>query len=163
MYTTIFGKEELQPEYVAQLGIKWCTDFELLWMKFNKELARMDTNYKKGMRAMREVLNSRKFWYLTIFGKLTILKTLCIPKFTHIAMVIPNLCVNKINEIEGCWENFIKTNSSLSVDQNTRYNTKQNLGLKMLNIADFWQLVRLSLLHRLPYSKATWVNYIYRM
>ena len=45
---------------------------------------------------MRDELNLWKFGHLTVFGKLTVIKVLCIPKFTQIATVIPNLCLHKI-------------------------------------------------------------------
>ena len=93
---------------------------------------------------MKDVLNSWKFRHLTVFGKLTIIKTLCISKLTQIKTVIVNLCVNKINEIKSCWEDIIKTNGCTAVGQNTRYNTKKNLWLGMLKITDFWQAVQLS-------------------
>ena len=32
-----------------------------------------------------------EFRHLTIFGRITMIKTFCLPKFTHIATVIPNL------------------------------------------------------------------------
>ena len=119
-------------------------------------LSDMECHYKKSMKAMRDELNSWKFRHLTVFVKLTVIKTLCVPKFTHIATVIPNLCLTKIQEIERCWEEYINTNSCRSVDQMPRYNYKRENGLGMLRISDFWQSVGLSGLRRLPYTKATW-------
>ena len=44
-YYTIFGKEEMQPEYVVQLVIKGCTKFELLRINFDQTVSDMDSNY----------------------------------------------------------------------------------------------------------------------
>ena len=53
---------------------------------------------------MTDELNSWKFRHLTILGKIIVIKTLCLPKFTHIAAGIPNLCITKLSKIEGEWE-----------------------------------------------------------
>ena len=65
-YSTIFGESLRQPKYVEKLGIKWCTSFELL-----------------GGIQFDQILDWR-FRHLTSFGKITVIKTLFLPKFTHI-------------------------------------------------------------------------------
>ena len=91
-----------QPEYVEQFGIKWCTKFELLGIESDNILSDMDRNYEKYFHSMQDVMNSWKFWHLSIFGKLTVIKTLCLLKLTHIATVIPDLSTTRIREIELC-------------------------------------------------------------
>ena len=94
---TIFVKEVSQPEYVEQLKIKWFTKFGLPGIEFDRRLSEMDRNYEKGFQSMQDVMNSWKFRHLIIFGKLTVIKTFCLPKLTHIATVIPNLSSTKIS------------------------------------------------------------------
>ena len=93
---------------------------------------------------------------MNILGKLTVIQTLCIPKVTHIASVIPNLNTTRINEIEACLESFINEGRKCPVDQKTRYVSKKENGLGMLKIVDFWMALRLSWLKRLPYTKSFW-------
>ena len=45
-YSTIFGICLKQPEYVAQLGLKWCIKFELLGIQFDQTLSDMECNYE---------------------------------------------------------------------------------------------------------------------
>ena len=134
---TIFGKEVSQPEYVEQLRIKWCTKFELIGIKFDMILSEMDCNYEKGFQSMQDVMNSWKFRHLSIFNKLTVIKTLCLPKLTHIATVILNLSSTKISEIEACWKNSIKDGNKCPLERKTRYASKSKNGLGMLKLADF--------------------------
>ena len=72
-----------RPEYVEQLGIKWCTKFELLGIEFDNMLRDMDRNYEKYFHSMQDVMNSWKFWHLSIFGKLTVIKTLSSKTHTY--------------------------------------------------------------------------------
>ena len=99
-YRTIFGKSLRQLEYVVQLGKKGCTSFELLGITFNQSLDKMECNYEKCQKRIKDKLNSWGSRHLTIFGEITVIKTMCFSKFTHIASVIPSLSMSEVNEIE---------------------------------------------------------------
>ena len=74
---------------------------------------------------------------MTVFGKITVIKTLCIPKFTHIATIIPNLRIGQINEIEREFETFLNENNPSVTDTTTRHMSKKDLGLGMPRIDHF--------------------------
>ena len=95
---------------------------------------------------------------LTIFEKLTVIKTKCLSNFTHIATDIPNLCLSKVNENEKEWENFMKVDGCPTVNKSMRYSPTKVNGLGMLRIAIFWRLVRMAWLRRLSTTKSTWKN-----
>ena len=78
----------------------------------------MDVNYNLCFRKVKDELNSLNFRHLTVFGKLTFIKRLFLPKFTHVVVVISNLSLKKIHKIEAEFENFIKSNSPPTVDKN---------------------------------------------
>ena len=105
---------------------------------------------------MKNELNFRQFRHLTIFGKATIIKTLCLPKFMNISTVIPNLCLTRLNEIEREWENFIKAKGCPIVNMETRYRPTKENGLRMIRLVVFWRLVHMAWLRRLTTSKSTW-------
>ena len=66
-------------------------------------------------------------------------KTLCRPKFTHIATVIPSLSISQIKEINKEFEHFLTENNPSVVDKTTRYMRRKDLGLGMLRINHFWK------------------------
>ena len=70
---------------------------------------------------MQEVINSCMFRYLTIFSKVTIIKTSMLPKLTHIASVIPSLTAKRMEEIEKEWEYFIRPNKETIADVKSFY------------------------------------------
>ena len=82
------------------LGIKWSTEFRLLGLNFNQCLTKMDKKFQDCFEKVKKEQNSWRYRFFTIFDKITVIKTMCIPKFTHISTVIPNLSIGQIKEIE---------------------------------------------------------------
>ena len=70
-YLTIFGMYFEKPRFVDELNIKWCVGFKLLGMQFDSTLSKMHTNYDIAIDAIRKEIDSWKFRFLNIFGKIT--------------------------------------------------------------------------------------------
>ena len=97
----------------------------------------MDENFQDCFKKVKKELNSWRHRFLTVFGKITVIKTLCIPKFTHIATVIPNLKFGQINEIEREFEIFLTESNPSVTDKMTRHMSKKDLRLGLLRIDRF--------------------------
>ena len=69
---------------------------------------------------------------------------MCIPKFTHIATVIPNLSISQIKEIEREFELFINDNNPSVTVKVIRYMSKKDGGLAMIKIDHFWKSIKMS-------------------
>ena len=105
-YVNIFGRDHSKPKFVDELKIKWCNSFELLGIHFDSTLTNMQKNYQIGLENVRRELHSWNNRYLTIFGKLTVIKTMCLPKLTHIVTVVPNPCSTFVTELESEFNSF---------------------------------------------------------
>ena len=116
----------------------------------------MDDNFEDCFNNVKSELSSWKHRFLTVFGKITVIKTMCLPKFTHIATVIPSLSLKQINEIEREFEIFINYKNPSVTDKTTRYMANIDGGLGMIKINTFWRAIRMSWLRRLNNSKSTW-------
>ena len=86
----------------------------------------MDNNYEDCFEKVKSELSSWKHRFLTVFGKITVIKTMCLPKFTHIATVIPTLSLKRIKEIEREFEIFLNCNGPSVTDKTTRYMAKKD-------------------------------------
>ena len=126
------------------LWVKWCTEFKLVGLNFDQCLEKMDRNYLDCFDKVKKELSSWRHRFLTVFGKITVIKTMCIPKFTHIATVIPNLSLGRIKDIEWEFEIFLNDNNPSVTDKTTGYMTKQDGGLGMIKINCFWWSVKMS-------------------
>ena len=89
-YIAIFGSVIAEPKFIQEMKLKWCTSFKLLGITFDVTLSNMQINYQKGLESIKKELFSWKYRHLTIFGKLVVIKTLCLPKLTHVVTVVPN-------------------------------------------------------------------------
>ena len=74
---------------------------------------------------------------MTIFGKLTVIKTMCLPKLTHIVTVLPNPCSTFVTELESEFNFFINDKNMSVVNDVTRHMHKKIGGLGMFNINFF--------------------------
>ena len=88
-YINIFGKNSQEPTYVKELGLNYCNDFTLLGIKFDSTLNSMMCNYNEGIRKLETVVNDWRHRYLTIFGKITVVKTFMLSVLSHVATVLP--------------------------------------------------------------------------
>ena len=116
-YLSIFGVNLRMPECVERLRIKLFPSFTLLIITFNQMLNMMDRNYDKCFKKVKDKLNSWRFRYLTVFGIITVIKTMCLPKFTCISTVIPSLSLTRINEIEKEFKQLISDNNPSVTDK----------------------------------------------
>ena len=154
----MFGKLVEKPSFVNELNIKWCVEFKLLGIQFDSTLAKMYVNYDIALEAVRKEINSWKYRFLTIYGKVTVIKNLCIPKINHIVAVIPNFSIAHLKILESELKFFILDGNPSVVDETTRRMAVRDGGFGIPNINSFWKAIRMSWLRRLIDSEATWAK-----
>ena len=155
-YLTIFGKQNKKMKFVDELGVKWCLEFKLMGIYFDVTLSKMLVNYDKAIESVRKELSSWKYRFLKIFGKITVIKTLCLPKLNHIVSVVPNPNLAHLKQLESELKTFIFDNNPNVVDETTRHMTKQQGGLGIPNINNHWRALRMSWFRRSIDSRSTW-------
>ena len=116
----------------------------------------MCTNYDKAFNSIRKEITSWKYRYLTIFGKVTVIKTLCLPKLNHKVSVVPNPSLAHLKLLESELKIFISDNNSNVVDETTRHMATKHGGLEVPNVNTFWKSLRMSWLRRSINSESTW-------
>ena len=76
------------------------------------DLENLHINYENGLETIKKLLNKWSYKFLTPYGRITIIKTLALPKITHIATAIPNLDNKLIEDIQKILFDFLwKKNS----------------------------------------------------
>ena len=90
-----------------ELGLKWAQEFRLLGVDFDAKLLDMNVNYDKAVEKIVKIINNWRFRFITVYGKLTIAKSLLLSKLAHLNLVLPNLSNDKIDEIEEVILRFI--------------------------------------------------------
>merc|ERR1711891_129781 len=155
---TVFGKQIEKPTFVDELKIKWCVEFKILGIYFDSTLSKMHVNYDIALDAVRSEINSWKYRFLTIYGKVTVMKNLCIPKINHIVAVVPNPSIAHLKSLESELKFFITDGNPSVVDEKTRGMAVRDGGFGIPNVNTFWKAIRMSWLRRLIASEATWAK-----
>ena len=87
-----FGKDYASTlELCPDLKLDWAKEFTLLGMKFQNNLENMEVNFASKIEVIKKVLNCWFYRTLTVYGKITVIKTLALSKLSHLAVVLPNL------------------------------------------------------------------------
>ena len=103
-----FGKKYNCNQKLCQdLKLDWDTKFRLLGVDFDNNLDNMDSNFPQKIKAIEKLLNCWIYRTLTVYGKITIIKTLALPKLSHLALVLPNLNKTQIKIIESMFFKFL--------------------------------------------------------
>ncbi|MCP3679187.1 MAG: hypothetical protein GY782_02550, partial [Gammaproteobacteria bacterium] len=156
---TIFGCKQSNTELCKDLGIKWCTEFKLLGLLFDQNLENMEKNYSLAKTKVQAIANSWKNRYVSVYGKVCVIKTLMLPKLTHIATVLPNLSAKQIKEIEQVWYNYLTPKKGAArADKKTIHAPTAKGGLGLHYLKEFWQALKVSWIKRMAVSRSFWVN-----
>ena len=67
----------------------------------------MQINFDKKLEIIKKILNCWINRTLTVYGKLTVIKTMALSKLSHLALVLPELDKNKLKVIENIFFKFI--------------------------------------------------------
>jgi hypothetical protein len=122
--------------------------FKLLGIEFSLDLYTMpDLNVRKKIIDISRILKSWQHRKLTLLGKVTVIKTLALPKLIHLFTSLPNLKQSMLNELYKLFFNFIWDGKIEKNKRNTLIGDVQEGGLKMIHLQSF-----------ITYLKVCWVK-----
>ena len=91
-----------------EIKMTWSNSFTLLGIDFNTDLKQMiKNNYESKVQIIKNTLNSYKKRHMSMLGKVTVLKTIIIPKLVYLMKVLPSPNMAFFAEMERCFKNFI--------------------------------------------------------
>ena len=141
-------------EFETTYNIKWSQDpFSFLGITFTVDLSEiMELNYRQKINDIRKLVNSWSKRNLSTFGRITVVKSLMIPKLTHLFISLPNPQKELLREIDTLLFSYIWNSK---VDRIARkYITRQynEGGLRMINTQVFIKSLKLTWIRRLERS-----------
>ena len=132
-------------------------EFTLLGITFSTDLNNISKmNFEKVLLKAKAELNSWKYRILTPIGKITVLKTLILPKFIHLfsSVPTPNSILNEINKL---FYNYLWNGKPDKVSRKTVSMNYNKGGLKMINIFNFEKSMKLKWLKYIIFqTEHTW-------
>ena len=141
------SKEKLNTNKI----FNWDTqEFKLLGIHFSSNLANIpNLNYEKAIVEVESILKVWQKRLLTPFGKATILKTLVLPKFTHLFLSLPNPSGDFIKKFNSLIYNFIWNNKPEKISRNQLNMEYHQGGIKMIEINSFIKALKLTWIRKL--------------
>ena len=132
------------------------TRFKLLGITFDVDLDKMiGINY---MDKIAQIKNSIKMWrrrFLTPLGKITVIKSLLLPKITHLLISLPNPDTEILNIISSIFYDFLWTGRA-KIKQSVIVKQYFEGGLNMINLNAFSQALKITWLRRILQKESKW-------
>ena len=132
------------------------TRFKLLGITFDVDLDKMiGINY---MDKIAQIKNSIKMWrrrFLTPLGKITVIKSLLLPKITHLLISLPNPDTEVLNIISSIFYDFLWTGRA-KIKQSVIVKQYFEGGLNMINLNAFSQALKITWLRRILQKESKW-------
>ncbi len=135
------------------------TRFNLLGISFSVNLEEMkDINYISVMEKIDKLLTRWNSRNLTPIGKITVIKTLIVPKINHLILTLPNPTLEFIRSFERKLFKFIWNEKLNKIQRSTLIQGYENAGLKMIDFENFMIALKSSWIRRLIFSNSKWTN-----
>jgi hypothetical protein len=127
-----YSNQILCPDFTLNWSV---SNFKLLGIDFSLDLSSMpDLNFRKKIIDVSKILKSWQHRKLTLLGKVTVIKTLVLPKLIHLLTSLPNLKQSLFNDLNKLFFNFIWDGKPEKIKRNTLIADFEDGGLKMIHL-----------------------------
>ena len=93
------------------LGLKYVKRLKVLGIYLAANPKDMEENFDDKIDEIQTLLRRWSFRNMTVFGRISLVKSLALSKLTHVVQVIPNPCAGKIKNLQKLVNNFVWTGS----------------------------------------------------
>jgi hypothetical protein len=137
-----YSNQILCPDFKLNWSV---SNFKLLGIDFSLDLSSMpDLNFRKKIIDVSKILKSWQHIKLTLLGKVTVIKTLALPKLIHLLTSLPNLEQALFNDLIKHFLNFIWDGKPEKIKRNTLIADFEDGGLKMIHLQQFNAYLKIS-------------------
>ena len=152
-----YSRDKIDVSYKLEWGIQ---QFKLLGIHFSVNLGEMPRlNHIKALEQCGKLLNSWKKRNLTLFGKITVIKTFIMSKFNNIFSRIPSSSAHFFKSITKMLFDYIWDNKPDKINRIQISQDYKNGDLRMVNTENFVHSLKLTWINRLLGSRNTpWVK-----
>ena len=158
------SKSDSEETLCEEFEIKWENkEFKLLGITFTKNLDDMvSRNYYSKIKSIKILLASWMKRDLTPIGKITIIKTLALPKLIHLFSALPDPSKQLLDEINKIFFKFIWGYKVERLKRNTIVGNYDEGGLNMVHLSSFISYIKLKWVKRyLSDNEGTWQNMLH--
>ena len=126
-------KDTNPPKFCPNINLKWSQNFSLLGIFFTDNLQEtIKINYGSKLKEIENVLKAYSKRYLSLIGKITVIKTLVIPKLVYLLSVLPWPGSHFIQTVEDMFRKFIWNNGKACISLSQLQKDIPDGGLKLI-------------------------------
>lgn len=130
------------------LGIQFCVNLRIM----------SKLNFNDKVKDIKRLIQSWSKRYISVPGKITVVKTIMVSKLTHLFTSLPRPDAKTMKELEILFFNFIWGNKKDRVSRKQLIQDYRLGGLKMVHLESFAKTMKLTWLQRLHLTRAPWVE-----
>ena len=151
------GQQHVSQNLDFNFNFKWTNKLKVLGIVFsNVEQDSYEDNFEHKLRSIQATMNSWKRRYITLRGKITLIKALLLPKLTNVFVALPKPRPNFMKRLKSIMFHFIW---GAKVDRLQRISIcKPYLkgGLAMLEVDSYIEALKATWIRREIKSKHSW-------
>ena len=133
--------------------MNFCWDpgiFQVLVIKFSTDTTQISSiNFEGKISEIRKILNNWSRRQIPPLGKITVVKTLVLPKLTQLFVNLPDPTGDFLKEFDKMCFKFLWDGKQNKISKNVVCQLQEGGGLKMVNIYCFLSCMKISWLRRI--------------
>ena len=142
----------------GDLNLRWVKEFVVIGINFSVHLDQLEgLNFKKKIIELEKLFDVCSMFNLSLVGKLTVIKTLALPKLVYLLSVLPTPSDTMFNILETKINNFIWKGKE-RISQKQLQKDISNGGLNLTNLRMFNKALKLTWIKRLVQNSGNWQN-----
>ena len=147
---TVFHKKRWKLDWES-------TQFSLLGIKFDVNLENMSKlNFEGKLGEIKKIIHHWLPRKLTPIGRNTIIKSLLIPKITHLLITLPNPPEKFIKELNALLLSFLWNKKPPKIKKEVLYQNISSGGLRMVELNNFIVALKITWIRRLITTNVKW-------
>ena len=148
--------------FINELGLKQVNELKVLGMLYNSTNENIvKQNIASVMPNINKEISQWKRRYLTLFGRITVIKSLIISKLVHVFTALPNPDAEDTKQINNIIFKYLWCGGPDKIKRTSIVQDYHRDGMKMIEINSFIKSLKISWIKRLYWasSDVTWAEY----
>ena len=137
---------------ITQKKLKWVKDgkFKALGVNFSTQLVEMEElNYDMVMETVSNLSHHWSKRNLTVLGRITVVKSLLIPKFNHLILSIPTPSRTFLKRLQKMIYDFVWKNKKDKISRDQLSNDYADGGLRLFKVDLFFEALKCTWIRRI--------------
>ncbi|MCU7801464.1 MAG: hypothetical protein KZQ70_15365, partial [gamma proteobacterium symbiont of Lucinoma myriamae] len=147
----IGARKNSEIRFFEEYNLCWNnSEFLVLGVKFPQNLEDIvELNYRDKLESMKKIFLNWSKRILTPLGKITVIKSLALPKINHLILSLPNPSKKIIKEIQNMFYNYLWSEGPDKIKRSTIVQNYDMGGLRMIEVGTFMNSLKLTWLRRI--------------